>query len=145
MGSAGNILVGVLAEDVPNDHNSLLDHVVDLGLDQVQQGADTALSWLLERNGTEAPCHYYLWKKVTITHNTTYHSSLFAVVWSFDTYRGICLTPDGSEVEEWVLINKTTKQIKSEPTVYNIKLELKLWKLFEIRCSNCWWSAVKMS
>lgn len=44
MGTAGNILVGVLAEDVPNDHNSLLDHVVDLGLDQVQQGADTALS-----------------------------------------------------------------------------------------------------
>ena len=27
------ILVGVLAEDVPDDHNSLLDHVVDLGLD----------------------------------------------------------------------------------------------------------------
>lgn len=44
MASVGNLLVGVLAEDVPNDHNGLLDHVVDLGLDQVQQSADTALS-----------------------------------------------------------------------------------------------------
>lgn len=42
--SVGNILVGVLAEDVSDDYNSLLNHVVDLGLDQVQQGADTALS-----------------------------------------------------------------------------------------------------
>lgn len=32
-GFSENILVGVLAEDVPDDHNSLLDHVVDLGLD----------------------------------------------------------------------------------------------------------------
>lgn len=44
MDPARYILVGVLAEDVPDDHNSLLNHVVDLGLDQVQQGADTALS-----------------------------------------------------------------------------------------------------
>lgn len=43
-GSVGNVLVGVLAEDVSDDYNSLLNHVVDLGLDQVQQGADTALS-----------------------------------------------------------------------------------------------------
>ena len=39
-----HLLVGVLAEDVPDDHYSLLDHIVDLGLDQVQQGAHTALS-----------------------------------------------------------------------------------------------------
>lgn len=47
--SGGNLLVGVLAEDVPDDHNSLLDHIVDLGLDQIQKGADTALSRLLKK------------------------------------------------------------------------------------------------
>jgi len=54
----GDVLVRVLAEDVPDDHDGLLDHVVDLGLDQVQQGADAALSGLLERNGAEASCHH---------------------------------------------------------------------------------------
>lgn len=29
------LLVRILAENVPDDHNSLLNHVVDLGLDQV--------------------------------------------------------------------------------------------------------------
>lgn len=44
MRSVCGVLVGVLAEDVPDDYNGLLNHVVDLGLDQVQQGADTTLS-----------------------------------------------------------------------------------------------------
>lgn len=48
-----NLLVGVLAEDVPDDHNSLLNHIVDLSLDQVQQSADTALGRLLTGNRTE--------------------------------------------------------------------------------------------
>lgn len=48
-GAASNILVWVLAENVPDDHNSLLDHIVDLGLNQVQQGADAALSRLLKQ------------------------------------------------------------------------------------------------
>ena len=43
----GDLLVGVFAEDVLNDHDGLLDNVVDLGLDEVQQGADTALCGLL--------------------------------------------------------------------------------------------------
>lgn len=47
MVGGGNALVWVLAENVPDDHNGLLDHIVDLGLDQVQQGADAALSRLL--------------------------------------------------------------------------------------------------
>lgn len=37
------LLVRILAENVPDDHNSLLNHVVDLSLDQVQQSADAAL------------------------------------------------------------------------------------------------------
>lgn len=53
MHSMRNLLVGVLAEDVPDDHNSLLNHIVDLSLDQVQQSADTALGRLLKRNRTE--------------------------------------------------------------------------------------------
>lgn len=48
-----NLLVGVLAEDVPDDHNSLLNHIVDLSLDQVQQSADTALCRLLKGNRTK--------------------------------------------------------------------------------------------
>lgn len=48
-----NLLVGVLAEDVPDDHNSLLNHIVNLSLDQVQQSADTALCRLLKGNRTE--------------------------------------------------------------------------------------------
>ena len=40
---AGDLLVGVLAEDVLDDDDGLLDHVVDLGLDEVQQRADAAL------------------------------------------------------------------------------------------------------
>ena len=31
------VLVGVSAEDVLDDHNSLLDHIVELGLDELQQ------------------------------------------------------------------------------------------------------------
>lgn len=37
----GNLLVWVLAEDVLDDHNGLLHHIVDLGLNEVQQCADT--------------------------------------------------------------------------------------------------------
>lgn len=40
-------LVGVLAEDVLDDDDGLLHHVVDLGLDEVQQRAHTALCRLL--------------------------------------------------------------------------------------------------
>lgn len=40
-------LVGVFAEDVPDDHNGLLHNIIDFGLDEVQQGANTTLSWLL--------------------------------------------------------------------------------------------------
>ncbi len=32
-------------------------HIVDFGLDEVQQGADTALSGLLERKRTDAQSH----------------------------------------------------------------------------------------
>jgi len=42
-----NWLVGVFAEDVPDDHNGLLHNIIDFGLDEVQQGANTTLSWLL--------------------------------------------------------------------------------------------------
>ena len=42
-----HVLVGILAEDVPNDHDGLLNHIVDLGLDEVQQRADAALRGLL--------------------------------------------------------------------------------------------------
>lgn len=43
----GDSLVGVLAEDVPDDNNGLLDDIVDLGLNEVKQGAHTALGRLL--------------------------------------------------------------------------------------------------
>lgn len=43
MWSVCGVLVGVLAEDVPDDHNGLLHHIVDFGLDQVQQSTDTTL------------------------------------------------------------------------------------------------------
>ena len=52
-----HVLVGIFAENVPNDHDGLLDDIVDLGLDEVQQGADTALGRLLcrrEVNNREA-------------------------------------------------------------------------------------------
>lgn len=41
--SGGNSLVWVLAEDVLDDDNGLLHHIVDLGLDEIQQSTDTAL------------------------------------------------------------------------------------------------------
>lgn len=44
---SGHLLVGVLAEDVFNDHNGFLDHIVDLGLDEIKQCAHTALCRLL--------------------------------------------------------------------------------------------------
>lgn len=44
-----HLLVGVLAEDVLNDHNGFLDHIVDLGLDEIKQCAHTALCRLLCR------------------------------------------------------------------------------------------------
>lgn len=41
--STRNLLVGVLAEDVLNDHNGFLHHIIDLGLNEVKQCADTTL------------------------------------------------------------------------------------------------------
>lgn len=55
--SVCSVLVGVLAEDVPDDHNGLLHHVVDLCLDQVQQSADTTLGRLLAKKKTAMTCH----------------------------------------------------------------------------------------
>lgn len=46
-----HLLVGILPEDVPDDHNGLLDNVVDLGLDEIQQGAHAALCGLLWGKG----------------------------------------------------------------------------------------------
>lgn len=43
-GPVGNILVWVLAKDISDDHDGLLNHIVHLCLDEVEQGADTALS-----------------------------------------------------------------------------------------------------
>lgn len=37
------LLVGVLAEDVLDDHNSFLHHIINLGLNEVKQCADTTL------------------------------------------------------------------------------------------------------
>lgn len=42
-----NLLVGVLAEDVLDDHNGFLHHIIDLGLNEVKQCADTTLCRLL--------------------------------------------------------------------------------------------------
>lgn len=42
-----NLLVGVLAEDVLDDHNGFLYHIIDLGLNEVKQCADTTLCRLL--------------------------------------------------------------------------------------------------
>lgn len=47
LGGADHILVGVLAEDVLDNHDGFLDHVVDLGLDEIKQSAHTALCRLL--------------------------------------------------------------------------------------------------
>lgn len=46
-GRGGHVLVGVLAEDVLDDHDGFLHHIVDLGLDEIQQRAHTALCRLL--------------------------------------------------------------------------------------------------
>lgn len=46
-GRGGHLLVGVLAEDVLDDHDGFLNHVVDLGLDEIKQRAHTALCRLL--------------------------------------------------------------------------------------------------
>ena len=57
--SSGHALVGVLAEDVLDDHDGLLNHVVDLGLDEVEQRAHAALGGLLcrERRAWARPPH----------------------------------------------------------------------------------------
>lgn len=47
LGGADHILVGVLAEDVLDNHDGFLDHIVDLGLDEIEQRAHTALCRLL--------------------------------------------------------------------------------------------------
>lgn len=57
MEGKGHVLVGIFAEDVPDDHDGLLHHIVDLGLDEVQQGAHTALSRLLRRRQQEQSQH----------------------------------------------------------------------------------------
>mmetsp|Transcript_37558 Transcript_37558/g.81412 ORF Transcript_37558/g.81412 Transcript_37558/m.81412 type:complete len:424 (-) Transcript_37558:321-1592(-) len=54
------VVVGVLAEDVLDHHDGLLHHVVDLGLDELQQHVDAALRRLVQldgapSNGTHAP------------------------------------------------------------------------------------------
>ncbi len=55
-------LVGVFAEDVPDDHNGFLHDVIDLSLDEVQQSANTALSRLLytqtEKENSVTATHY---------------------------------------------------------------------------------------
>ena len=48
--------VGVAPEDVSNDHHSLLDHVVDLLLDEVQQHVDAALCCPLQRHRAAPDC-----------------------------------------------------------------------------------------
>lgn len=59
-GRGGHILVRVLAEDVLDDHNGFLDHVVDLGLDEVEQRAHTALCRLLwEEECGQSPCTHF--------------------------------------------------------------------------------------
>lgn len=45
--SGGHILVGILAKDVLDDHNGFLDHIVDLGLDEIEQCAHTTFCRLL--------------------------------------------------------------------------------------------------
>lgn len=54
----GHVLVRVLAKDVLDDHDGFLDHVVDLGLDEVKQRAHTALCRLLcgKRGMWMRPC-----------------------------------------------------------------------------------------
>lgn len=41
------LLIGIFAEDVPDDHYGFLDDVIDFSLDEIQQGAHAALSGLL--------------------------------------------------------------------------------------------------
>lgn len=57
-GEMGHVLVRVLAKDVLDDHDGFLDHVVDLGLDEVKQRAHTALCRLLcgKRGMWMRPC-----------------------------------------------------------------------------------------
>lgn len=43
LGGSRHALVRVLAEDVLDDDYGLLHHIVDFGLDEVEQGADAAL------------------------------------------------------------------------------------------------------
>ena len=48
------VAVGVLAEDVLDDDDGLLDHVVDLRLDQLDKGRHTLLGGLLHFDGAAA-------------------------------------------------------------------------------------------
>ena len=62
MGRGGShVLVGVLAEDVLDDHDGFLDHVVDLGLDEIEQRAHAALGRLLcgKRRVWARPCTHF--------------------------------------------------------------------------------------
>lgn len=60
-GRGRHVLVRVLAEDVLDDHDGFLDHIVDLGLDEVEQSAHTALCRLLcgERRVWARPPHAF--------------------------------------------------------------------------------------
>ena len=42
-GNNGLIIVGILSEDVFDDHHCLLHHIVGLGLNEIQQGGNTSL------------------------------------------------------------------------------------------------------
>lgn len=69
-------LVGVFAEDVPDDHNGLLHNVIDLSLDEVQQSANTALRRLLytqtEKENSVTATHY---------NDKTHHSTTALQPW----------------------------------------------------------------
>lgn len=53
-----NLLVWILAEDVPDDNNGFLHYIIYLGLNKVKKGAYTPLSRLLKGKKIGG---YYLW------------------------------------------------------------------------------------
>ena len=62
----GLVPVGVLAEDVLDDHHRLLHHVVDLGLDELQQHLDAPLRGTLQLDGTAADSAHTLAHEVHV-------------------------------------------------------------------------------
>lgn len=59
-----HLLVRVLAENVLDDHDGLLHHVVDLGLNEVQQGADAALGRLLKHTALTHQHRSTVWSEL---------------------------------------------------------------------------------